>query len=328
MSKKTAIVTGVSSFVGCHIAKAFAASGYRVIAVTSHAQDAYDGIRAERLSFIEGQVTFAVCDLTDGDAVGALIKIHQPDVWVQHAGYAINYASADYDLEKSLVLNVKALEPLYRHLSGTDCGVIVTGSSMEYAPSDQADGEDDVCAPDMPYGVSKLAETVEAERLARQYNVPTRVARLYIPVGTYDAPGKLMDFVIKALAVGEGADLSPCTQNRDFIGVDDLCEAYLKLAEDFDRQTFDIFNICSGEALELKALLVSLAEIMGVNQGLLNFSAKPMRPGEQMVSYGDNAKAKALLNWHPRPITRPLKDLVAHMRLGQHGSVTAVRAKD
>ena len=310
MNDKTVIVTGVSSFVGCHLANAFACAGYDVVAVTSHAPDAYDGIRAERLAFIQGRVQFAVCDLTDEDAVGALIKEHQPDVWLQHAGYAVNYASADYDLEKSLALNVKALAPLYRHLSGTGCGVIVTGSSMEYAPSDQANVEDDVCMPDMPYGVSKLAETVEAERLARQYNVPTRVARLYIPVGTYDAPGKLMDIVIKALAAGETADLSPCKQRRDFIGVDNVCLAYVKLAEDFDRQLFDVFNVCSGEAVELKALLLGVANIMGADQALLNFSAKTMRPGETMVSFGDNTKARELIGWQPAPIEDALETLI------------------
>jgi len=310
MAKKSAIITGVSSFVGCHLARIFADAGYDVIAVTSRASTAYDGVRAARLASIEGFVQFAVCDLTDADQVGALIKTNQPDVWVQHAGYADNYASPAYDLEKSLTLNVVALEPLYRALKGTGCGVIVTGSSMEYASSDVANREDDACWPELPYGVSKLAETVEASRLARQYGVPTRVARLYIPVGTFDAPGKLMDYVIEQLAAGHAAELSPCTQKRDFLGVDDLCQAYVRLAQDFERQVFDVFNICSGDAMELKSLLTDVARTMGVDEAWLKFDAKPMRPGEALVSYGDNTKAKALLGWHPRPIQETLKVLI------------------
>jgi len=92
MTKPTAIVTGVSSFVGCHLARAFAGFGYDVVAVTSRAREAYDGVRAARLTFIEDRVEFSVCDLTDGAALGALIEKHQPDAWVQHAGYAENYA--------------------------------------------------------------------------------------------------------------------------------------------------------------------------------------------------------------------------------------------
>jgi len=314
MGDQTAIITGVSSFVGCHLARAYADAGWSVVAVTSRAQDAYDGIRAERLRFIEDAVTFAICDLTDGDAVGALIKAHAPKVWLQHAGYADNYASQDYDLEKSLALNVVALEPLYQHLADTGCGVIITGSSMEYASSSQPNREDDVCWPDLPYGVSKLAETVEAHRLSTQYSVPTRVARLYIPVGAYDAPGKLMDFVIKQMVAGEAAELSACTQQRDFIGVEDLSAAYVMMADDFDRRTFDIFNICSGEATELKALLVALADIIGADPALLDFGARPMRPGEAMVSSGDNIKAQTILGWHPRPLTDTLQSLIDHVR--------------
>jgi nucleoside-diphosphate-sugar epimerase len=314
MGKRTAVITGVSSFVGCHLARAFAANGWDVIAVTSRERHEYEGIRAERLGFIPENATFAVCDLTDPDALAALVQRHAPALWVQHAGYADNYASLDYDLEKSLDMNVVALAPLYRALAGTGCGVVVTGSSMEYATSDLANREEDACWPDMPYGVSKLTEAVEAHRLSQQYGVPTRIARLYIPVGPLDAPGKLMDFVIKKLVNGEVAELSPCTQKRDFLGVSEVCAAYLKLAEDLPRRGFDVFNICSGEARELKSLLIEVAELAGASPDLLDFGARPMRAGEAMVSYGDNAKARDLLDWHPAPIEASLKLLIEYVR--------------
>lgn len=314
MSQRHAIITGVTSFVGCHLARSFSAAGYDVTAVSSRPRAAYGGVRAERLTYISDDVDFAVCDLTDAEALAALIDLKRPDVWVQHAGYAENYASPDYDLEKSLPLNVVALEPLFQLLDGTGCGVLVTGTSMEYASSDQANREGDVCWPDLPYGVSKLAETVEVSRLARQYGVPARVARIYIPVGAYDAPGKLMDFVIKKLVAGESADLSPCEQKRDFLGVEDICAAYLKLAEDFDRTTFDLFNVCSGEARELKTLLLDVARLMDADPALLKFGARPMRAGEAMVSYGDNAKAREILDWQPSPIEKALTALIDHVR--------------
>lgn len=313
MNKKTAIITGVSSFVGCHLARAFSAD-YDVIAVTSRGREAYEGVRAARLDFVADAVTFATCDLTDENALANLIKTHKPDVWVQHAGYADNYASRDYDLEKSLALNVVALEPLYRQLANSDCRVIVTGSCMEYASSAIANVESEACWPEMPYGVSKLAETVEASRLAQQYGVQTRVARLYIPVGPYDAPGKLMDFVINQLAQGKAADLSPCEQQRDFLGVDDLTCAYVLMAANADQRVFDIFNICSGQATELKALLLSVAKLMGADEALLNFGAKPMRPGEPMVQFGDNTKARDVLGWQPSMIEEALRALIDHVR--------------
>ena len=94
------------------------------------------------------------------------------------------------------------------------------------------------------------------------------------------------------------------------MGVDDLCQAYVKLADDFDRKNFDVFNVCSGEGTELKDLLLDVARIMNADPALLQFGAKPMRPGEPMVSYGSNAKAREILDWHPHPIAETLKTLI------------------
>jgi hypothetical protein len=45
-----------------------------------------------------------------------------------------------------------------------------------------------------------------------------------------------------------------------------------------------------------------LCEALERPSNLLNFGAFPMRVGEAMVSYGDNTKAKTLLNWVPGDI--------------------------
>ena len=66
---------------------------------------------------------------------------------------------------------------------------------------------------------------------------------------------------------------------------------YYKLLEDLTKKGFDIFNLCSGEAIELKELLVIIASAMGKEISLLNFGALKMRAGEPLISYGNNEKA-------------------------------------
>ncbi len=308
--KRKVIISGVSSFVGCHLAEAFS-QDWDVTAVTSKPMDQYEGIRAVRLNHVKEDVSHRICDLTDAQAVAKLVEEVRPQLWIQHGGFAENYASPDYDLEKSLDVNVLALKPLYQALAKIGACIILTGSNAEYGPAkDTADREDDACWPETPYGLSKLAETIEARRLALHHRVPTRVARLYIPVGTMDAPGKLMDHVITNLKAGEKVDLSPCLQKRDFLGVDDIADAYLKLAEDVHRCIFDIFNICSGDACELKNLLLEFCPMVGRSSDLLNFGAFPMRAGEPMSSYGDNSKAKEILKWQPTALKTTLKMLL------------------
>lgn len=304
------IITGVSSFVGMHLAEAFCEAGWGVIAVTSKPVGDYDGIRAERLERIKHLVTFEVCDLTNVAAVRLLVEEAKPQLWLHHAGFAQNYASADYDLAKSFAINVTPLKALYEALNKIGACCIITGSSAEYSASQDANREEDACWPDTPYGVSKLAETMEARRLSGLYRVPTRVARLYIPVGSMDAPGKLMDHVITQLKNKEAVDLSPCLQKRDFLSVNSISSAYVKLADDMARKPFDIFNICSGDARELKSLLAEICRMAGCSESLLNFGAFPMRMGEPMVSYGSNEKACDLLDWQPGDLSDALKDLI------------------
>lgn len=305
------VVTGASSFVGCHLARTFAEAGWDVVATHSRPRDRYLGIQAERLAWVERtSAKLRRLDLRDHTVSAAIVNEIAPVLWVQHAGHAANYGSPEYDAKLGEAVNVAPLAPLYGALAKRRCSVIITGSSMEYAPTDRANREDDGCEPATPYGQSKLAQTRAAESLARQYAVPTRVARLYIPFGALDSPNKLIPMVGEALRTGRPIALSPCEQKRDFVAVDDVARGYLALAADMSRTTFDIFNLCTGKALALKTLLLALAATAGRDAGLLRFGAVPMRPGEPLVSYGDNTKAARLLDWRPRAPEAALAELV------------------
>ncbi len=299
---RAVVLTGASSFVGCHLAVAFADAGWQVNAIHSRSTASYDNVRTERLKLVRERARLIEADLGDADAARKIADVASPALWIQHAGFADNYASPDYDLSAAHTVNVLALKPIYRALSGGGCGVIVTGSSMEYTASDDANKEDDACWPETPYGLSKLAETLYARQLAVGHAVPTRVARLYIPFGQYDNPRKLLPSVAAALGASKQIDLSACVQKRDFVAVEDVAAGYIRLADDLPRKLFDIFNLSRGEAVQLKDLLLSFAGALGADPSLLRFGALPMRPGEPDVSFGNADKAHELLGWSARPL--------------------------
>jgi len=307
----TVIVTGASSFVGMHLAETFASAGWRVVATCSRERTQYDGIRAERLARLVDRTSLRTLDLRDNAAISTVVAETAPKLWVQHAGYAENYGSLDYDLVAGAAVNLAPLSTIYAALARSGCGVIITGSSMEYAASDQANREDDICWPDTPYGLSKLSETLVARQLSLRHGVETRVARLYIPFGSFDSPKKLLSLVATALSEGKPVDLSPCEQRRDFTTVADVCQGYLALAQDMNRATFDLFNLCGGRAVPLKTLLLAMAKSVGREPALLRFGAIPMRPGEPPISFGDNSKARELLNWQPRAAENSVGELLA-----------------
>ena len=313
-SSRSVVITGASSFVGMHLAEAFLSAGWQVCAVLSRRIELYDTFRLERLKRISGRAELRQLDLRDSVAITAFAKNVAPDLWVQHAGFTENYGSPDYDLVAAAAVNVAPLKSLYSALAGTGCGVIITGSSMEYAATNIANREDDPCWPDTPYGLSKLTESLAARQLALRYKVSTRVARLYIPFGAFDNPKKLLSLVGNALRKGQAIKLSACEQRRDFVAVQDVCKGYLAIADDLSRTVFDIFNLSSGTALPLKSLLLAMANQAGQPSSLLQFGTLPMRLGEPLVSFGDNSKAKKLLHWMPEPTERKVAELVEGFR--------------
>lgn len=298
---KTAVITGVSSFVGAHLARHFSQKSWRVIATLSKPRSGYDGVSKTRLDLLENSVTWKTLDLRDEEQIKNLVREEEPDLWVHHAGWATAYPSLDYDVASGMNVNVLPLFSVYRALEKTKvAGVLVTGSGMEYSDSDEGAEETDPCFPSTPYGLCKLSETIAALQLAARYQIPTRVARLFIPYGALEAPNRLLPGLVTALLEKRGMDLSPCEQKRDFTSVEDVALAFELLAEDLlKRGGAEIFNLCSGVAIPLKLLIATVGEKLKAPPGALRFGVKPMREGEPMIAFGNNSKAKNILGWKP-----------------------------
>ncbi|MCI3926320.1 NAD(P)-dependent oxidoreductase [Paenibacillus sp. TRM 82003] len=307
-------VTGISSFIGYHVACRLAERGYAVIGTMSKALSNYEGLRRQRLDFAAAAgVRLAKLDITNAEETRRFIECEKPGVWVQHAGMATNYASLDYDLDAAHRVNVSPLATIYKALKQAGCrGVIVTGSGEEYSMLPSLCFEEDPCWPMTPYGMSKLSETVRAFQLSQQFELPTRVARVFIPYGPLDASGKLLPTVVSALREGRQVELSDCTQKRDFLHIDDLADGYVRMIDDLSvrEALFDIFNLCGGEGVTLRKLLLETAQLMGADPALLSFGRLPMREGEAGLRAGSNEKAKALLQWKPRSLREGLAKYV------------------
>ena len=272
----------------------------------------YDALRRARLDHAATVARLVRNDLRDRESTLALVEKEAPALWVHHVGYTTNYTQPDFDWIGALETTALPLSFLYPVFRECGASVIVTGTDQEYGASDHLNREEDVCRPNTPYGLSKLAEGAAARQLSLLHAVPTRLARVYLPFGRLDNPRKLLPQLIEALREGRTMDLSAGEQRRDFLGIADLCAAYIALANDMGRTMFDIFNVSSGEPTQLRTLLETLSDEMGADRALLNFGALPMRPGEPPLSCGDASKARDLLGWQARPLARAIsEDLLA-----------------
>lgn len=311
---KTILITGISSFIGFHLAKYFNKNeNFEVIGTLTKNIFDYNGIQSTRLNILKKEgIIFEKLNLTDSNRIRAFIDAAKPNIWINHAGYAENYGLFNYDLKKGMNINVYPLYTIYPALKKNDCeGILITGTNAEYSDSDVSNKETDSCFPTMPYGLSKLMETSAAKQLSDYYGLTTRVARVYLPFGPLDSPKKLLPYLINQLKKNKRVELSPCLQKRDFIYVEDLVRGYGSLLSDFSRNSiFDIFNLCSGKAARLKDLLSTIVHILDSNPELLNFGARKIRPGETNVSYGSIQKAIDIFNWKPLSLKEGLEHYI------------------
>ncbi len=306
------IITGASSFVGCHLTRGLSQiKEFDVIPLGSKNSGDYKNYHIQRIEFGGKTKNWAILDIRDEVSAKQFIRKFRPDIWIHHAGHALNYASTKYNVKEGFKTNVAPIKYIFKSLSENGCqGVIVTGSSLEYSNSDKACLESDTCTPETPYGQSKLLETLTALEMSDRFGLPTRIARLFIPFGPMDNPNKLIHYVIGRLKNRNEVDLSPCKQKRDFIYIDDVVKAYSLLIKDLDRGGAEIFNICSGQATSLKNVVNLIAETIGTQKSLLNFGARTMRKEEQMISYGSNFKARTTLEWEPSKLHEGFSKLI------------------
>ncbi len=306
---KRIVVTGASSFVGCHLAVMLNKAGYKVDTVVSPRSNRSD-IQSKRLAWISSQgIRSHQVDITQAQAIKHFINETRPDFWIQHAGWTAKYNQYNYDMNHASQLNVALLHPIYQALSEVSCqGIIITGTEAEYGESQQAHCEDELFWPTMPYGLSKLSETIYSKQLADHYQLSTRVARLFLPFGPLDNPNKLMPSAIHALLNKQPLELTSSEQYRDFVYIDDVVNAYALLLKDLTRDCiFDIFNISSGKPQQLKKVLLSLAKMIDADSQIFQFGSKHDAGGIIPYIYGSNKKTSALLNWQTIPMEQALK---------------------
>ncbi len=120
--------------------------------------------------------------------------------------------------------------------------------------------------------------------------------------GPFDDKTKFVSFVISELISNRPEiQLTPGTQKRNFIHIDDVVEAFHKvLNHDFGVASgfFDFF-IASEQTVTIKELVLKLKELCGNQTTHLNFGALPFRPNEAMDSSVDISSMKAL-GWSPQ----------------------------
>lgn len=120
--------------------------------------------------------------------------------------------------------------------------------------------------------------------------------------GPDDDPTKFISGVIRDLLLGvERIRLTPGAQRRDFIHVDDVVEAFVRILSFCAETTpgFYAFQVATNLPTTIREVVEEIRELAGGPKTVLDFGALPYRANEVMDAAVDTASLRAL-GWKPR----------------------------
>lgn len=119
--------------------------------------------------------------------------------------------------------------------------------------------------------------------------------------GPNDDGSKFITFILSELNSGKKEiDFTAATAYRDFIYIDDVVDAYIRLIEQIENVNGLItIPIGSGQAVMLKNIIEEIRAIANHPEVNLNFGALPMRENEIMHSCADISFMESI-GWKPK----------------------------
>lgn len=207
-------------------------------------------------------------------------------------------ANLSDDIGQYLVPSVRLFE-LCRE-SNVRRVVFVSSGGSVYGPAAQTPTPE--TAPTQPitvYGISKLAAEKYLALCHHLSGLEYRILRVTNPFGPFQLPLKnqgIVGAVVSRALRNEPIQIwGDGTAVRDFIFVDDVIEALVKVAD--DPGPVRLFNIGSGQGRTVHDVIRATETLLG---RLVRVEWKPGRPSDLPVSVIDASLAKKQLGWEPK----------------------------
>lgn len=307
----TTLVTGAAGFAGSHLLDLLtgAAGGDRIVA--------WQRPGTGRGSTTHPAVEWETIDLLDRDAVRASIARMRPAA-VYHCAGAAHVGKAWDKTETTFAINVRGTHHLLDALAraGVESRVLIPSSALVYTPAERALTEADPLVPSSPYGISKLAQEMLARHAGR--GVVVTVARAFNHFGPRQDPFFAASGFARRIADIERGRWEPTISvgnldaRRDLTDVRDTVRAYRLMIE--DARPGDVFNVCSGQAISIRALLDMLIARARVPVNVAIDPAR-MRPNDTPLLLGDRRRIGERLGWAPTiPLEQTVDDLLQYWR--------------
>ena len=309
MSSRRVLVSGGAGFVGACLARRLLIEGHRVELLVRPRSDRW------RIDDLGGDVVVHEADLRSEEAVRTIVTASAPD-WIFHlaAHGAYSWQSDARAIYDSNVLGTLNLAQACVRLGFE--AFVHAGSSSEYGLKDHPPAEDEAPEPNSDYAVAKVAATLLCRNLAARHGLHMGTLRLYSVYGPWEDHRRLMPTLVAHGLRGELPPLVDPDTARDFVHVDDVCEAFMSATRTQAAGSNGVYNVGSG-------LQSTLRDVVQIARQALKISAEPRwgthkpRSWDTSVWVANPSKIERELGWRAK---RDLKDGLTDMAswIAQH----------
>lgn len=284
---KAALVTGVTGFVGWHLAEALVSLGAKVYGLSRTAEDdkVPPGVQPIRL------------DLLDMEQLVEFLSSTRPQL-VFHLASQVT-GDQDVSLARPMVENTFLSSiNLFMALQQVGCERLVhTGSGEEYGRNPVPNQEEQKEDPTSPYAAAKTCSVTFAKLFAELYRVPIVILRPFLIYGPHQAPSKLIPYAILSVLANKPPTISTGTQKRDPVYVMDVVRGYLKAALS-EKAVGGIFNLGTGRGFSVREIVEKIIAVMGSDlQPHFTGDGTRALEGDRIADIG---RAQKVLDWQPR----------------------------
>lgn len=238
------------------------------------------------------------------------ILLHQIDLAIdplegvlEHTDLVIHAAaqpgnSSDTPYGSYIKNNFHATVALTEALKGTSTRLIFCSTSSVYGLNATGD-ENTLPAPVSPYGVTKLAAEAAVMSAVRRKELGACILRYFSVFGPRERPDKLFPKLFHALKHGKEFPLFEGSEHhkRSYSFVGDIVKGTLLAVKNIENINGEIFNIGTDEISTTGQAIAIAEELTGKK---LNIKRLPPRPGDQLSTGANIAKARAKLGFAPQ----------------------------
>ena len=312
----TVLVTGTAGFIGMHLALRLLAEGWRVAGIDA-VTDSHRALKRERLARLEGRDGYSHTKErleTPGVLAGTMEEV-RPDIVVHlaaEAGVRPSIEDPRRYFDANLGGTFELLEALRAHpprhaLFASTSSAYGANPEMPFRETMKADW------PVSPYAATKKATETLAHAHAHIWNLPVTMFRFFTVYGPWGRPDMAYWLFTERILAGRPIEIfNEGRMSRDFVYIDDLVEAILRLFDAPPERPAD-GRVAEGDSLSPVApfrvvnigksapdtLLDFVAAIEAATGRRAERTMRPMQLGDVPATWADATLLERLTGYRP-----------------------------